>query len=65
MQNPPFSWGSTTSATWTTAVLAQQPAGGGISVQSSTTKSYVVDTVLVVALFGAALFAVCRASRRM
>lgn len=39
-----------------------QPKAGGIAVVES--KSYVVEAVVVAALFGVALFAVCRSSRR-
>ena len=51
----------------TTSLIAQQPQqSGGISVQPAAAgKSYVLDIALVLALFGAALFGVCRASRRM
>jgi len=39
-----------------------QPKAGGVTVVES--KSYVVEAIVVAALFGIALFAVCRSSRR-
>jgi len=44
-------------------IFAQaQPKSGGVTVIES--KTYVVEAIVVAGLFGAAIFAVCRSSRR-
>ena len=43
--------------------VAQAPAASS-GVKSQTTNNYYVDGAIVVVLFGGALFAVCRSSRR-
>ena len=45
-------------------LLAQGTGGAGNVTQVVQGRSYVVEILLVLALFGAALFAVCKASRR-
>lgn len=44
------------------AALAQQQGSGGSKPISG--KNYVWESIIVVLLFGAAIFAVCRSSRR-
>lgn len=41
-------------------VLAQ-----GVTVQKAGTRNWVVEALVVVALFGAALFVICKSSRRV
>ncbi len=46
------------------AVLAQNEVGG-VTVQKAGTKNYVVESLVFVALAGAALFVICKSSRRV
>lgn len=43
-------------------VLAQ---GGGVSLSKSGGKSFIVESVVTVALFGIALWVICKSSRRV
>ena len=46
-------------------VIAQnEPASSGSGVVTTSTRSFIVEALLVAALFGGALFAICRSSRR-
>ena len=45
-------------------VLAQLPLLAQIKVSETGGKNYVVESLVVVVLFGAALFVVCKTSRR-
>ena len=49
-------------ATW--PVLARSPLLAQVKVTQSGGKNYVVESLVVVALFGLALFVVCKTSRR-
>lgn len=56
-------WSSSVIATATEAsrfVLAQ-----GVTVQKAGTRNWVVEALVVVVLFGAALFVICKSSRRV
>ena len=44
-------------------VFAQEGGGGGTQIVPE--RSYMIEILLVLVLFGAALFAVCKSSRRV
>ena len=48
-----------------TALLAQDEQQGGLRVRQGGGKNYVLETVVVLALFGLALYTICRSSRRV
>ncbi len=48
-------------ALWQSAAMAQEAGGGAVR---SSSRGWVVDALIVAALFGLALFVICRSSHR-
>lgn len=48
-----------------TVLFAQAQQGSGMSVTRTSGKSYVVEALVTVALFGLALWVICKSSRRV
>ncbi len=45
--------------------ILAQAQGGGITVKQAGTRNWVVEVLVVVVLFGLALYVVCKSSRRV